>query len=122
MLPLMPRKLFEMKEAAARGERRASRRWSEADGLKRINARPVAIRRATDADCERLAVLAVLDEVELPDGPFLVAEEDGEIEAALPLSGGRPVSDPFLPTRGLLEMLHQRAAQLGVAAAGRRHL
>jgi hypothetical protein len=121
MLPLLSRKLFEMRDAAGRGERAAARHWHESDGTVDTHAASVAIRRATDADCARLLELALLDEVELPDGPFLVAEEAGEIEAALPLSAGRPFSDPFRPTRELLEMLDLRAAQLGVATAGRRH-
>ena len=122
MLPLLPRKTLEMRKAAERGERAASRHWDDGDGTLETHAAVVAIRRATDADCARLLELAVLDEVDLPDGPFLVAEEAGEIEAALPLSDGRPFSDPFRPTRELLEMLDLRAAQLGVATAGRRHL
>jgi hypothetical protein len=119
MLPLLPRKMFEMRKAAARGERAASRHWGDGDGTAHTNAAPVAIRRATDADCPRLLELAALDEVEFHDGPFLVAEESGEIEAVLPLFEARPFSDPFRPTRELLEMLQLRAAQLGVATARR---
>ena len=121
MLPLMPRKLFEMREAAHRGEHRASRHWAAGDGVTASAALPVAIRRATAADAERLAVLAQLDEAPLPDGPVLVAEQAGEIEAALPLRG-RPFSDPFRPTRELLEMLDLRAMQLGFCTAGKRQL
>ena len=117
MLPLMPRKLFEMRSAAERGERNAWRHWSEGDGTRDTGARAVAIRKATDADAERLAVLAALDHAPLPEGPVLVAEEAGEIEAALPLSAGRPFSDPFRPTRELLEMLDLRATQLGSRSA-----
>ena len=121
MLPLMPQKLFRMREAAVYGERAAKRRWnSRSDQVTPMDAAPVAIRRATAADSARLVELAQLDEAPLPEGPVLVAEEGGEIEAALPLEAGRPFSDPFRPTTALLDMLDLRAAQLGMVSAGRR--
>jgi hypothetical protein len=119
MLPLLPRKMFEMRQAAKRGERAAARHWGDGDGTIRTDAAPIAIRRATGADCARLFELAQLDEVEFHDGPFLVAEESGEIEAVLPLSAGPAFSDPFRPTRELFEMLELRARQLGFAGARR---
>jgi hypothetical protein len=42
----------------------------------------------------------------------LVAEVDGEVLAALPLNGARPIADPFQPTADLVEMLRLRAADL----------
>jgi hypothetical protein len=75
----------------------------------------VVIRRAAGADARRLARLAQLDSAPVPSGPTLVAEMDGVLVAALPLSGGRAVADPFVRSRPLVEMLELRASQLRTA-------
>jgi hypothetical protein len=75
----------------------------------------VLMRRATAADSARLRVLSRLDDRRLPDGPFLVAEVTGEVVAAMSLSSGTVVADPFRPTRDAVAMLDLRAAQVGVA-------
>src|SRR5581483_12038246 len=55
----------------------------------------VTLRYAGAADAPRLARLAALDSAVAPRGPALVAEVDGQLRAALPLDGGRPIADPF---------------------------
>jgi hypothetical protein len=72
----------------------------------------MVIRTAGGADTERLERLAQLDSAPAPSGPTLVAEVDGRLVAALPLGGGRPLADPFVPSAGLVHMLELRAAQL----------
>ena len=72
----------------------------------------VAIRPARQADEDAIERLAQLDTAERPHGELLLAERDGEVVAALPLDGGRPVADPFRRTAGAVELLALRARQL----------
>ena len=67
---------------------------------------------------DRLAIerLAQLDSAHVPAGTLLRAEVDGELRAALPLGGGRPIADPFAPTAQMLALLAARADQLRQAA------
>ena len=69
----------------------------------------------THADLIRLAAL---DGARPLPGPALVAEENGAIVAALCLSTGRAVADPFVPSLHLVELLRRHAARRHVA--GRR--
>ena len=81
----------------------------------------VLVRRAAASDQRRISVLARLDDRRLPGGPYLVAEEAGELVAALSLPTGALVADPFRRTRNAGELLRLRAEQLtaadGAAAA-----
>ena len=45
-------------------------------------------------------------------GWVLVAEVDGELWAALSLSDGRAVADPFRPSADVVGLLHERALHL----------
>ena len=72
----------------------------------------VAIRPARAGDELALERLAQLDTAERPNGELLLAERDGEVVAALPLGGGRPLADPFTRTAGLVDLLTLRAKQL----------
>jgi hypothetical protein len=80
------------------------------------------VRYAHAGDREAIFRLAQLDSARPPMGPLLVAESRGGIVAALPLAGGDPVADPFVPTAELVELLRLRAAQLGGSPARRREL
>jgi hypothetical protein len=62
--------------------------------------------RADDADLIRLAAL---DCARPLAGPALVAEENGATVAALCLSTGRAVADPFVRSLHLVELLRQYA-------------
>ena len=70
------------------------------------------IRRTTPDDTTALLRLAALDDARALNGDALVAEIDGEIRAALSLSDGRAIADPFRPTAELVDLLMLRAAQL----------
>ena len=59
-----------------------------------------------------LARLAVLDSSEPPAQPILLAEVDGQLLAALALSDGTIVADPFHATVDLIDLLSARARQL----------
>jgi hypothetical protein len=78
-----------------------------------IETEPVLMRRARVADAARIRELARLDDKRQPAGPFLVAETAGEITAAISLSTGTVVADPFRLTGDAVAMLRLRAAQVG---------
>jgi len=76
----------------------------------------LVIRAAEDRDSEQIARIAQLDSATVPAGGLLVAELGGEIVAALPLGGGRAIADPFRRSADAVELLHQRARQVGGSA------
>jgi hypothetical protein len=71
----------------------------------------VSLRPACADDAADLLRLAALDEARPLVGPALVAEENGAIVAALSLSTGRAVADPFVPSLHLVELLRRHAAR-----------
>jgi hypothetical protein len=70
----------------------------------------VLLRTARADDDADLIRLAALDSARPLTGPALVAEENGAIVAALCLSTGRAVADPFVPSLQLVELLRRHAA------------
>jgi hypothetical protein len=85
----------------------------------------VVLRRAHADDEAGLVRLAALDSAIPLAGPSFVAEQDGAIVAALCLSTGRAVADPFVPSLHLVELLRRHAARPdgpGAAPRGRRLL
>jgi hypothetical protein len=88
---------------------------------------PVAIRVAEAADASALERLAALDTApiaalelaeEAHGGGVLVADSGGRVLAALRLSDGLAVADPFVRTAALVSLLRARAREL--AREGRR--
>lgn len=75
-------------------------------------AEAVLTRRAGIDDAGRIRELAHLDNKRMPAGPFLVAEMGGEMVAAVSLSRGTVVADPFRLTSDAVAMLRLRAAQV----------
>lgn len=76
-------------------------------------AETLTIRMAVPTDAAPLRRLAQLDSAPAPAaGPILVAEVGGELRAALPVTGGRAIADPFQRTAELVSMLTARARQL----------
>jgi hypothetical protein len=73
----------------------------------------VTLRLGVAADEQRLARLAALDSSQTPMPPVLVAEVEGQLLAALGLSDGTVVADPFHPTADLIDLLRTRERQLG---------
>jgi hypothetical protein len=57
--------------------------------------------------------LAELEGQALPAGPSLLAELGGRPIAAIVLSTGAALADPFRPTVAVVELLRVRARQLG---------
>jgi hypothetical protein len=101
---LIEAELFRQIEADRRRITRAKAERRSADA--------VVIRQSQADDNGRLHRLALLDSAPEPHGPMLVAEREGMLVAALPLSGGRAISDPFEPTAGIVRLLEQRRSQL----------
>jgi hypothetical protein len=73
----------------------------------------ITIRQATTADAFALRRLAALDDRAALHGEVLIAEQAGEIRAALSLGDDRTVANPFAPTAKLVDMLrvHRDFAQ-----------
>ena len=78
----------------------------------------ITIRQATSADEFALRRLAALDDSAALRGQVLIAEEAGEIRAALSTDNGRVIANPFARTLDLIDMLRaeKRYAETVVAA------
>lgn len=72
----------------------------------------VTLRFGSVADRRPLARLAELDRSVAPALPVLLAEVDGQLWAAVVLSNGTVIADPFRPTSAIVQLLLARAAQL----------
>jgi hypothetical protein len=79
----------------------------------------IVIRVAERDDAAALHRLAQLDSAAPPAGPVLLAEAGGAARAALSLSDGRAVADPFFPTQHLVALLRVHARELEGRAASR---
>ncbi len=77
------------------------------------DASPITIRRATEDDARSLDRLARLDSRRLPAGPHLLALADDVPVAAISLSSGQTVANPFAATDAVVDLLAERAAHLG---------
>jgi hypothetical protein len=73
---------------------------------------PVLMRRASQADAARIRELARLENSRVPAGPFLVAELADHVVAALSLTSGAVVADPFRLTADVVAMLELRGSQV----------
>jgi hypothetical protein len=81
---------------------------------------PVTLRLAAPSDAPALRRLAGLDSRSVPPAPQLVAEREGRIDAALSLSSGAWIADPFRHTAQLCELLRHHAESLRTAPRRRR--
>ena len=77
-----------------------------------LSSPPIFIRNAYPDDADALGRLAALDSAPAPPAPVLVADVGGELRAALSLSDGSVVADPFAATADLVVLLEVQAAQL----------
>jgi hypothetical protein len=90
-------------------------------GTREDRTASVTVRRFAERDIAAIQRLAELDEKPIPSGGVLVAEQAGELVAALPLDGGQALADPFKPTADVVELLKLSAHQLRHASGGPRH-
>jgi hypothetical protein len=81
----------------------------------------VTLRFGFPDDLAALTRLATLDSSVPPPQPVLVAEVAGQLRAAVSLSDGSVVADPFFPSAPVVDLLRARAAQLRHAAREDRH-
>lgn len=72
----------------------------------------ITIRPAGPEHAEALRVLAQRDTAPVPAGSVLIAFADERPRAAMSLSTGDVIADPFHPTEALVVLLRERAAQL----------
>ena len=98
-----------------------NRRRHPDDDTHRIDAwsSAITVRLAAAADLAALERLAGLDSRPLPPGPYLVAERDGSIEAALSLCTHELVADPFRRTAELCALLSCHAGAVRITAEQR---
>ena len=82
--------------------------------------RSVTIRPSTHADFASIRMIAELDSQQPPNPPFLVAEADGEIVAALAIEPGIIVANPFRHTAHVVALLRLRAQQSAVTVRPER--
>jgi hypothetical protein len=76
------------------------------------NSGSIVIRGASPADAAALRRVAERDSRAVPDGQLLLAEVDGETQAAIALATGEVIADPFRPTAELVQMLALRRSLL----------
>lgn len=69
----------------------------------------ISLRAAGSNDVRTVARLAALDSAPIPLGPVLLAEVDGQPRAAIALSDGHVVADPFARTAELVSLLRMHA-------------
>jgi hypothetical protein len=82
----------------------------------------LTIRTARERDAWAVHRLAALDSSKPLTGDVLLAESDGHPVAALQLSDGAAVADPFVPSAEAVAVLRMRASQLRASGAPRRTL
>ena len=102
------------------------------DAARRRDLRPAApvgreaavcIRLAGEGDAAALKRLAELEGRTLPAGDALVAAIDGRVLAAIGVTGGDTLADPFRHTAGLVDQLTDaRAHMLGLSPGRSRSL
>lgn len=80
----------------------------------------IVVRLATPDDQPTLDRLAALDSHEVLADPALIGEIDNHAVAAVSLSDGDAIADPFVPTTAVLEVLRLRARQLSDQPRSRR--
>ena len=80
------------------------------------NTQPITIRPARAEDRPQLQLLASLDSQPELTGPALIAEIGSEPWAAVEVSTGRTVADPFRPSAGAAALARSQAETLRHAA------
>ncbi len=84
------------------------------------NQSHITIRQANGSDTRALARLAELDSAAIPQQPLLVALADGELQAAMSMTDGAAVADPFAHSAEMVAMLRIEAGMSTQPANGLR--
>jgi hypothetical protein len=86
-------------------------------------ASQIMIRPGYADDYEALVQLAALDSSDrVPARPLLLAEVDGKLRAAVSLSDGSAIADPFFPTAEIVALVRVHAAGPATPRRPRRRL
>jgi hypothetical protein len=82
----------------------------------------VTIREANASDAGALRRLAELDSGRVPAEPVLVAEVGDDLHAAVSMSTGDVIADPFHPTQEVVQMirLHKQTTRTGLFGPSRQ--
>ena len=83
-----------------------------------IESAEITIRAARAEDMAEIARVASRDTHELPEGALLVATVGSDVRAAISLSDGTVIADPFHRTAELVAMLKIRAGAVTRARQG----
>ncbi len=83
-----------------------------------LHAPPLSIRWAGPEDGEKLEILAELDEAPVPAVPLMLGFVDDELWAAVSVSTGVTIADPFKPSADVARLLAERGRQLTVPGQG----
>ena len=78
----------------------------------KMNGFGITIRRLEEADEAAIARLAELDSATRPAGALLGAEIEGRLLAAVSITTGKAIADPFARTAELRGLLEMRSSQL----------
>jgi hypothetical protein len=78
------------------------------------HAPPLTIRWAGPDDAEGLDVLAELDEAPIPPAPLMLGFVDDELWAAVSVSSGAAICDPFKPSAEVARLVAERGRDLTV--------
>jgi hypothetical protein len=82
----------------------------------------ITIRPAGPEHGEALRILAQRDSAPVPPGQLLLALAGKEPKAAISLTTGAVIADPFQPTEALVGLLQERARQLRTSSGFRARL
>ena len=87
----------------------------QGEGTATLAAESITIRPLREGDAPAVRQLAELDARPVPPGPLLLAEVEGEIEAAVALDGGETIANPFAASEEAVTLLRVRLEQLRAA-------
>jgi hypothetical protein len=114
MNPFLSKELASEHIRDLRESARSARSHKNTKAARDVTTR-ITVRRFAEQDIDAVRLLAALDSKPMPTGGVLVAEQEGEVLAALPLDGGEALADPFKPTAHVVALLKLRAAQIHAA-------
>jgi hypothetical protein len=98
---------------AVAAERERALREKARSAWKRRQRGEIKLRDAVEADAVALLRLARLESKRRPpEGRLIVAEDDGELVAAMAVESGAVIADPFKHTAEIVAMLEVRVRQL----------
>ena len=80
----------------------------------------ITVRPADPGDEPAVTRLAALDSATVPAWPLLVAEVEGELRAALSVTSGKAIADPFEWTAEIVAMLRAYAGEIEAGEEPRR--